>query len=184
MVRWAPPELVSAALTGDSTAVERLVAAIWPGCFRLSATVIGDWNLAQDAAQEACVIVLRKVRSLRRPAAFDSWLYRIVMRECARVRRRHKSEQRPAFERSLDTFDAATLDVWKALAALPDDLRDVTILFYIEDFTSAEIAAVLGIAHPTIRTRLTRARERLRSLLQDYRIETHATTVEVTQHAF
>lgn len=184
MVRWAPSELVSLALTGDEKAVERLVAAIWPGCFRLSATVIGDWSLAQDAAQETCVIVLRKMRSLRSPAAFDSWLYRIVMRECARVRRRHGDKCRPLLERSFETFDSAALDVWKALDALPADLRDVTILFYIEDFTSAEIADVLCIAHPTVRTRLTRARERLRGLLQDYRTETQAPTGEVTQHAF
>ncbi len=84
MARWAPPELVSAALTGDEAAAERLIAAVWPGCFRLAATIIGDRNLAQDAAQEACVIVHRQIRKLRNVAAFDAWLYRIVMRESAR----------------------------------------------------------------------------------------------------
>lgn len=81
MARWAPPELVSAALTGDEAATEQLIAAVWPGCFRLAATIIGDWSLAQDATQEACVIVHRKIRSLRAIEAFDAWLYRIIMRE-------------------------------------------------------------------------------------------------------
>lgn len=59
MPRWAASELVSASLTGDSVAAE-LLAAIWPGCFRLAATVIGDSGRAQDAAQETCVIVTER----------------------------------------------------------------------------------------------------------------------------
>jgi RNA polymerase sigma-70 factor, ECF subfamily len=89
MASWAPPELVSAALTGDEAAAEQLVAAVWPGCLRLAATVIGDRSLAQVAAQEASVIVHRKIRTLRSAAAFDAWLYRIVMRESIRARQRH-----------------------------------------------------------------------------------------------
>ena len=48
--------------------------------------VTGDRGSAEDAAQEACVIVDHKVRGLRHVGAFDAWLYRIVMRESARVR--------------------------------------------------------------------------------------------------
>jgi DNA-directed RNA polymerase specialized sigma24 family protein len=80
MARWAPPEIVAAALTGDETAAEQLVAAVWPGCFRLAATVIGDRSLTEDAAQEVCAIVHRIIRSVRSADAFDTWLYRIVMR--------------------------------------------------------------------------------------------------------
>ena len=65
-----------------------LVVAIWPGCFRLAASVLGDRSLAEDAAQEACAIVYRKVRGLRNADAFDAWLYRIVMREAAKIRRK------------------------------------------------------------------------------------------------
>lgn len=183
MARWAPPELVSAALTGDEAAAERLIAAVWPGCFRLAATVIGDRSLAQDAAQEACVIVHRKIRSLRSADAFDAWLYRIVMRESARVRRRQNTAQ-PIFERLSASDDTATVDVWRALAELPPELRDVTVLFYFDDLKSGEIATILGVAHPTVRTRLARARERLRALLGDYGDDTFSDREEMKQHAF
>jgi RNA polymerase sigma-70 factor, ECF subfamily len=183
MPRWAPPELVASALTGDEAAVEQLVAAVWPGCFRLAATVIGDWSLAQDASQEVCVIVHRKIGHLRSPGAFDTWLYRIVMRESARVRRRHGAVADEAPAHFTDSGDTTALDVWRALAALSTEFRDVTVLFYFDDLTSEEIAAILGIPHATVRTRLARARERLRGLLDDYRTDPPATQGERRHHA-
>src|SRR6202035_190304 len=133
MARWAPPDVVSAALSGDEAAVERLLAAVWPGCFRLAATVIGDRSLAQDAAQEACVIVHRKMRSVRNAEAFDTWLYRIVMREAARVRRRHTVTADAALDTAPGSDDTTGVDVWRALATLAPELRDVTVLFYFHD---------------------------------------------------
>jgi RNA polymerase sigma-70 factor (ECF subfamily) len=184
MTRWAPPDIVAAALTGDAAAAEQLVAAVWPGCFRLAATVIGDPNLAQDAAQDACVIVLRKVRSVRNADAFDAWLYRVVMRESARVRRRHAAAAaQQTFEHVFELDDTASVDVRRALALLPPDLRDVTVLFYFDDLKSEEIAPILGVAHATVRTRLARARERLRGLLDDYRATQLSHHLEGQPHA-
>ena len=183
MGRWAPPELVSAALTGDEAAAEQLIAAVWPGCFRLAATILGELNLAQDAAQEACVIVHRKIRSLRNATAFDTWLYRIVMRESARVRRRNKRAEQPGFDSSFVGDDTTTIDVWKALERLSPELHDVTVLFYFDDLKSDEIATILGVAHATVRTRLARARERLRGLLDGYGDENVRAHREVKQHA-
>jgi len=182
MGRWAPAEIVSAALTGDDVAAERLIAAVWPGCFRLAATVLGDRSLAQDAAQEACVIVHRKIRSLRSIDAFDAWLYRVVMRESARVRRRNPAAHEQPAEVSASGGDPTSMDVWRALASLPPDLRDVTVLFYFDDLKSEEVAAILRVRHPTVRTRLARARERLRGLLDDYRDETLPRHLEMKQH--
>ena len=185
MARWAPQEIVSAALVGDEIAAEQLVSVIWPGCFRLAATVIGDRTLAQDAAQEACVIVLRKIRTLRSAGAFDTWLYRIVMREAARVRRKyHESLSQPAFEDFVTVDSATPIDVWRALAGLSADLRDVTVLFYFDDLKTEEIASILGVAHATVRSRLTRARDRLRGLLGDYGNEILPNRQEKEQHAF
>ncbi len=182
MGRWAPPETVAAALTGEPAAAEQLVAAVWPACFRLAATVIGDRNLAQDAAQEACALVLRKIRTLRSPAAFDTWLYRIVMREAGRVRRRNASRDEHRAELSGQYDGTATIDVWRALDTLSPELRDVVILFYFDDLKTEEIAAVLGVAHPTIRTRLGRARDRLRVQLRDYGDEPFPAPSEVKQY--
>jgi RNA polymerase sigma-70 factor (ECF subfamily) len=176
-------ETIAAAIAGDVSAAERLIAAVWPTCFRLAASVTGDAGLAQDAAQEACVIVYNKVGSLRTAAAFESWLYRIVVREARRLRRRHQNGATAAFERGFQSDDAAAMDVWRALAALSPALRDVTVLFYFYDVKSDEIASILGIPHATVRTRLVRARERLRGLLGDYGTGVSLLSSEVTRDA-
>jgi len=184
MARWAAPELISAALTGDEAAAERVIAVVWPSCFRLAATVIGDWNLAQDAAQEACVIIHQKIRNLRNVGALDVWLYRIVMCESNRVRRRHEMAGRPTYEDRFGRDDTTTLDVWRALAELSPELRDVTVLFYFDDLKTAGIAATLGIPHPTVRTRLARARERLRAILTNYSVKFLPERTESKQRGF
>jgi RNA polymerase sigma-70 factor, ECF subfamily len=183
MGRWVPDDIISAAQTGDQSAGETLVAAAWPACFRLAAALTGDRSLAQDAAQESCVIVYRKIRSLRDTRSFDSWLYRIVTRESARVRRGREILVEP-FERSTYGNDTATIDVWRALARLSPEQREVIVLFYFNDLKSDDISAILQIPHATVRTRLARARERLRGLLDDYADISTQATQEMKQHAF
>ena len=182
MGRWASPEVIASALTGNKTATDELIAAIWPACFRLAAMVIGDRGLAEDAAQETCVIVHRKVRSVRRVEAFDAWLYRIVMHESGRVRRRssHIAEQT---DQAAIVDETIALDIWRALGELSAELREVTVLFYFHDLTGDEIAAALRVSHGAVRTRLSRARERLRTLLGDYDIQPHIDHLEVQHYA-
>lgn len=183
MTRWASEDLVGQAIRGDVQAIENLIAAVWPACFRLAASLIGDWNLAQDAAQEACVIVHRKVAGLRNVEAFDTWLFRVVTHEASRVRRHNEHRGLPAYERDFTIEPGVGIDVWGALADLPAQQRDVTVLFYFDDLKTEEIARILGVPHATVRTRLARARERLRNTLGDYDLEPHAFTKEVAQHA-
>ena len=115
-------------------------------------------------------------------SAFDAWLYRIVMRESARVRRRRGQVAEPAEEVNL-IDDTLSLDVWRALAALSADLREVTVLFYFYGLSGEEIAAALGVSHGSVRVRLSRARERLRSLLSDYDFRPQETSLEVQRNA-
>jgi RNA polymerase sigma-70 factor (ECF subfamily) len=184
MARWATPETIAGAMRGDADAVERLIAAVWPKCYRLAATVLGDSSLAQDAAQESCVVVFRKIRSVRDARAFDAWLYRVVMREAARVRRRSAKPGEAPLGQSTDVYTTSTVDVWRALGDLSPELRDVVVLFYFDDLKSVDIAAILGVAHATVRTRLARARARLRGLLDDDGDELLEDPPEVQQHAF
>ncbi len=167
MSHWASEATIGPAIRGDRASVDRLIEEIWPACYRLAAAVLGDRMLAQDAAQDTCVIVHRKVRSVRSPAAFNAWIYRTAMREIARIRRK-----RPLYAESAgslsDPSDTISLDVWNALDRLPPEMREVVVLFYFDDLKTSEIAAALKIPDTTVRTRLNRARERLRGVLKEY----------------
>ncbi|MBV8582227.1 MAG: sigma-70 family RNA polymerase sigma factor [Candidatus Eremiobacteraeota bacterium] len=182
MGRFAPPEVVAAALS-NATAVEPLIAAMWPHCYRVAAAIIGEPRLAEDAAQEACACVYRSLRRIREPAAFDGWVYRIVVREATRMARRNRTAP-PAASASppLGGDDDASLDLWRALALLPPDLRAVVILFYFDDLPGDAIARILRVSPVTVRTRLARARQRLRGMLADD-LDLASTAWETAAHA-
>jgi RNA polymerase sigma-70 factor, ECF subfamily len=175
-------DLVRSAVRGEESAAERLIATIWPSCFRFAASLIGDRTLADDAAQEACIIVHYRIGTLRDVAAFDAWLYRVLIRESRRIAKRHADR---ALTPQLEVVpeDTIGIDVWHALSQLQPVLREVTVLYYIDDFKSHEIARILGVTHATVRTRLTRARERLRVLLHDYRTDDDVADREDHEHA-
>jgi len=65
-----PRELVEAARDGGPAQIERLVEAIWPDAYRLARAILGEQQGAEDAAQEACIILYRTIASLRSAAAF------------------------------------------------------------------------------------------------------------------
>ncbi len=176
-----PAELVTAAQGGDSAQVERLVQTIWPDAYRLAHAVLGDRQAAEDAAQEACIIVYRTIASLRDTAAFRVWFYRIVVREASALKRR-RSRLEPAAPAEPQSADlAAAIDVWHALGSLPQALREAVVLRYFEGLSSREIAAVLRVPDGTVRFRLMTARRRLRPLLSDCLERT--THGEVCTHA-
>ena len=163
-----PTELVEAARTGGRDEIELLLRTVWPDAYRLARVILGEDQPAEDAAQEAAIIVYRTIASLRSSAAFRTWFYRIVVREAAAVKRR-RSRVEPAAEEPVSAGDqTARIDVWRALSGLTHKLREVVVLRYFEDLSSPEIAAVLGIPEGTVRFRLMIARQRLRPLLGDY----------------
>jgi RNA polymerase sigma-70 factor (ECF subfamily) len=160
-------DLVDAARRGGRDEIELLLRTVWPDAYRLARAIIGEDQPAEDAAQEACILVYRTIPSLRSAAAFRTWFSRIVVREAAALKRR-RARIEPAVDAVAVASDTATtVDVWRALALLTPSLRDVVVLRYFEDLSSREIAAVLGIPDGTVRFRLMVAKRRLRPLLDD-----------------
>jgi RNA polymerase sigma-70 factor, ECF subfamily len=168
MATPVPTELVEAARTGGRDEIELLLRTVWPDAYRLARGVLGEDQPAEDAAQEACIVLYRTIASLRSSAAFRTWFYRIVVREAAELKRR-RSRTEPAPETSESAADqTAPIDVWRALSTLTHKLREVVVLRYFEDLSSPEIASVLAIPEGTVRFRLMIAKQRLRPLLGEY----------------
>lgn len=134
--------------------------------------LLGDTDMAQDAAQEAFITAYRMLAQLREPQAFPGWLRQIVRTHCTRSRR--------AYQRGSTSIEAvaalpsASPDplgvverqelqemVTAAIAALPQQERVVTALFYISGQGQSEIAQFLGVPVTTVKKRLQAARKRL-----------------------
>ncbi len=171
-----PSTLIDAARQGGSTSVDRLVAQAWPHAFRIAHGVVRDRALAEDAAQEACAILYRKIRQLRQAAAFRVWFYRIVMREALRLARRETiARSSEGGGGRCDSVDGcvARIDVARALRALSHVQRAVVVLHFYAGMTSSEIAAVLRMPPASVRFHLMRARRILVRLLDDRVLPAH-----------
>jgi RNA polymerase sigma factor (sigma-70 family) len=146
-------------------------------------SVLGDFHLAEDAAQEAFIEAYRTLDKLREPVAFPGWFRRVVFKHCDRLTRR---KQIPTA--SLETVGqvpAGTPDpgtaaeeremqdkVLDAIRALPEHERTATTLFYINGYKQNEIADFLEVPVSTVKNRLHSSRKRLKERMMGMVSET------------
>jgi RNA polymerase sigma factor (sigma-70 family) len=170
--------LVCAAQTGDDLAFAELVCAYQDMAVAYATSILGDYHLAEDAAQEAFVEAHRALPDLREPIAFAAWFRKIIFKHCDRLTRR----KQPPFAGLEDALEVAspepsaqeTLEsrsfqqsVRAAIAALSEAERQVVLLYYMGEHSTAAIAAFLEITINAVKTRLYGARKRLRQQMGD-----------------
>jgi RNA polymerase sigma-70 factor (ECF subfamily) len=163
-------------------AIEQYGKATYNFAFRLTHNEAD----ARDLTQEAYIRVYRSWRSFQPGTSFLSWVYRIVTNlyrdELRRRKGRYQEEipednapqefggERPLAVAPIDEYIEAQLgeSVSKALAALSPDQRQVVVLADIEEYSYQEIAEIVGCSIGTVRSRLHRARNQLRKLVQHF----------------
>ena len=133
-------------------------------------SVLKDFHLAQDAAQEGFVIAYQRLGQLRNAASFGPWLLRIVRRQALRQRRGRKGERiapggvdRPAAE-TCDWIEPYE-EVVQQIARLPEHERIVVVMRYVDGRSVQEIADFCGRPVGTVAKQLSRAIQRLRHWL-------------------
>jgi len=169
-------DLVERARRGDQEAYAELVHAYQGIAFRTAFLLTGGAAEAEDAAQEGFVKAWRALGRFRAGAPFKPWLLRIVANEAhnrrrSTGRRTQLALRAAAAEPSGDAAPSPEASVLAAerrealLAAvngLPEDQRSVVALRYFAGLSEEEVATALGIAEGTVKSRTSRALERLR----------------------
>lgn len=161
-------ELVELALEGDEEAFGQLVRIYQNAVYATTFQIVGNFADAQDITQEVFVEAYTKLHQLRLPDKFANWLRSITMNTCRMWIRSRKSQ--PELEESdINSGDGSVSDesglyeqLMSALTLLPEDQRTVIILHYIDDLSYGQIGKFLGIPVGTVRSRLHRAREKLK----------------------
>lgn len=161
--------LILAAQTGDPVALEGLLAACQTDARRYARRHCQASDV-DDAVQESLLVVARRVRGLQAAAAFSSWLFTVIRRECLRLQRamfRHDPLDEDVVERQLAARSdhALRIDLAHALESLPAHYREVVLLRDFEELTIAEIAERLGEPAGAVKSRLHRARLLVREYL-------------------
>lgn len=172
-VEWPGERLIIAAQEGDAEATAALVSGSHPHVQRFAYSLCASPQDAEDAAQEALIILYRKIGMLRASGALASWMFRIVRNECLRrsraVLRGHgplpDTVVAPSFEdevlRRLEADRVA-----EAIAALPADQRRVLIMRDIQGYSGRTTADTLGLSTAAMKSRLHRARATVRETLR------------------
>lgn len=161
--------LILAAQTGDQAALSRLLAVCQADARRYARRHCHVSDV-DDAVQESLLIISRKVTSLKAVAAFSSWLFTVIKRECRKLERmmfKHDPLEDEVAEQQLAcrSDDALRLDLARALESLPAHYLEVVLLRDFEELTIAEIAERLGEQPGAVKSRLHRARELVREYL-------------------
>lgn len=137
--------------------------------YRVAMSILKNDADSGDAVQEALLKAFEKLDTLQEEKYFKTWLTRILIHECYQIRRKSKRlvPYEEYVEREPGKEDQVYTDLYAAIEKLPEDLRIAVTLFYIEGFSIAEIAQIVGSRENTIKTRLYRGRMQLRKSLGD-----------------
>jgi RNA polymerase sigma-70 factor, ECF subfamily len=181
--------LIRAFLQGDNGAFDKLVIDYQNRVFNTCYRMLGDYHEANDCAQDIFVKVFRSLNKFRFQSSFSTWLFRIAVNTCrnklrsAGYRHRMKSiELAPPGDgedasRSIEVGDDRRtpekelirkekgLEIQRAINSLSRSQKTIVILRDIEGFTYEEISSITGLNTGTVKSRLARARKKLRTEL-------------------
>jgi RNA polymerase sigma-70 factor (ECF subfamily) len=178
--------LIQSAQRGDIDAFNRLVLAYQHQVYTLAYRIMGEEAAAADAAQEAFISAYKNLKSFR-GGSFKSWLLRIVTNACYDDLRRRKRRPATSLDELMDDDNGETgFDVpapgdgpetlvqrremaellQRGITTLPEDQRIVLVLSDVQGLSYDEIADVTRSNLGTVKSRLNRARAKLREYLQ------------------
>jgi RNA polymerase sigma-70 factor (ECF subfamily) len=166
-------ELIQRAQEGDPAAIREIYRLYAPRVYAIVKRLAADEQLAEDWAQEAWVRIFRALGTFRGDARFTTWLHRIAVNSALHGRRwrerrvRHEApipESMPVRAPTEQTLLRLRLE--KAMAQLPERMRQVLALHDIEGYTHEDIAEFLGVTPGTSKSQLFKARARMRELLR------------------
>lgn len=181
--------LICAAQRGDLEAFNQLVLLYQDFLFRIAVNILGDDDIAADATQQAFLSAFRNMRTFR-GGSLRSWLSRIVVNACYDELRRSSraknvplqisgeddeemdpaswlADPSPSPEEQAESSDLVDA-IQSSLGALPEHYRLAVQLVDVEGFSYEEAASALDLPVGTLKSRLARARNSLRTALQRY----------------
>lgn len=176
-------QLIQRAANGDGAAFSELMAQHESRMYAVTLRMCANREDAQDCLQDAMLRIYRAIGSFKGQSAFSTWIYRITMNTCLDELRRRKSRNASSLDNLLESGwsptdesdvperhaivseQRRTIDM--AIAQLPEDMRAAVILRDIQGHSYDEIAAMLDANIGTVKSRISRGRERLRQILRE-----------------
>lgn len=175
--------LIKQAQRGDTRAFEELITPCEEMIWRVCWHYLENREDAQDAAQEVMLRAWRGLPDFRGEASLETWLYRLCQSVCTDALRRRKLRRADSVDALLEEGREPASDapgpqeeterrerheqLRAALRQLPEEMRTPLILSAIEGLGYEEISRVLGVQLGTVKSRISRARKRLKEILEN-----------------
>lgn len=168
--------LARACQSGDLRGYERLYAVYGARMKSLARNLLGSHSDAEDAVQETFLKVQRAISSFRGQSSFATWTFRILINTCYDARRSRMRKKEVSGEESEEhsiperrapgAHPSLRLALERALTRLTRQQREVFLLYEVEGFRHAEIAAMLVISETSSKNTLFQAKKNLRVMLE------------------
>lgn len=130
--------------------------------YRVSMSMLKNEKDCEDAVQTAILKAYEKLATLKKPEFFKTWLVRILINVCKKQLITNKPVEISDIHQIENDDFTEKIELETAIETLPLKIREVIVLYYIEDFSVKEIKSILKIPEGTVKSRLLRGRELLR----------------------
>ncbi len=161
--------LVLRAQDGDSKAMEQLVDAWQPRLWAFARVLTGHDEEAWDVMQEVWLAVIHGLRTLHDQARFRPWIFRVVRHKASDRIRSRQRQRKLLSEHAANAGHETppeTNEIRDLLGALPEQSGSLLALHYLEGFDYEELAAILEVPLGTVKSRLYKARQDLKTMLE------------------
>ena len=151
----------------DKEAFANVVLSSTDSLYRISKSILKNDADCEDAVQEAIATGFGKLSTLRQEAYAKTWLTRILIFECySLLKKREKSAAILTEPKDEEYIGSDYSDLYDALNTLKKEYRLTIVLYYLEGYSIEEIADLMHVPAGTVKSRLSRARRALRSVMK------------------
>lgn len=164
--------IINEAKKGNNEAFVTLIEQYKTQMYKTAKAILNNEEDVCDAIQEALMSAYKNIQTLNQEKYFKTWLIRITINKCYDIIEKNninntKIEKVICFDEEEKTPNIENrIDVNIALKSIDNDLRIVTVLYYYDDISIKEISDILGIPTGTVKSKLSRAREKLYEILK------------------
>lgn len=162
-------DLVNQARFGDAHAFARLYEMIYQDLYRFALYTLKNIPDAEDAVSDTVTDAFRQIRTLKKPEAFKSWIFKILTNKCKQKLKSYldKTAELPEDLEAVSPDLNRKLDVQEAFWALDDEARMILSLNLFAGYTSSEIGQLLNLNENTVRSKQSRALKKMQEKLAD-----------------
>lgn len=161
--------LVKAAKKGDRHSFALLYSNIYKELYRYALFTLRSQQDAEDCVSEAVIDAYRTIGNLKNEESFKAWFFKILSAKCKRKMKEYYKNPQKEIDFSLEYFDDLDtgIDLKNAFLTLSDEDRMIISLTIFGGYSSKEISKIIKMNSSTVRSRYSRALDKLRSILQD-----------------